>query len=155
MAVGQDLATEYQETIAEVIAFAEGCSDDDWQTPCPNEERTVGVLFDHVAAGNGDAMGWIESFLAGQPVRITREELQTANAEHALKVAGRPRTETIADLRASSARTAKLIGGLRQDQLEVTQEFGWAGTQDMAWVVAAAIRHPRIHFQSIRDALGR
>jgi DinB superfamily len=155
MAVGQDLATDYQETIAEVIAFAETCSDDDWQTRCPNEERTVGVLFDHVAAGNEQAMGWIQSFLAGQPVRITREELHASNAEHALKAAGRPRPETIADLRASSARTAELIGGLSQDRLDVTQEFGWAGTQDLAWVVAAAIRHPRIHFQSVRDALGR
>jgi hypothetical protein len=153
--VDHDLAAEYQATIAEVIAFAESCTDRDWQTPCPNEERTVGVVFDHLAVGNGDVVGWIESFLAGQPVRITPEVLHATNAEHASKAAGRPRAETIADLKLSSARTAELIGGLSEGQLRITQEFGWAGSRDVAWVAGAAVRHPRMHFQSIRDALGR
>jgi hypothetical protein len=153
--VAQEPAAEYQATIAEVIAVAESCSDQDWQALCPNEQRTVGVLFDHIAVGNRDVVAWIESFLAGEPVRITPEMLHAENAEHAQRVAGRPRTETIADLKESSARTVEFIRGLNDEQLQVTQEFAWAGSQDVGWLALAAVRHPRNHLKSIRDALGR
>ena len=47
--------------MADVIAFADDCTQDDWRTLCPGEERTVGVLFDHIAVGNDEAVVWVKT----------------------------------------------------------------------------------------------
>src|SRR5579864_2333825 len=138
--------------MAEVIAFAEACSDEDWRTTCPNEQRTVGILFDHIATGNPQVVAWVGQFLAGRAVEITPEILSAANAEHAGRVRHRPRAETLIDLKESAARTSDFLSRLTDEQLKVRNDFGWAGHQDVAWVASAAARHPRGHLKSIRAA---
>jgi DinB family protein len=150
-----DLADEYDATMAELIAFAKSCTDEEWSTICPQEERTVGVLFDHVATGNPQVVAWIEEFLSDKPVEISPEILSARNAEHARKVASRPRNETIGDLDSSTPRTSAAIRALTDEQMRRTQEFGWAGRREVSWVASAAVRHPRGHLKSIRDSLGR
>lgn len=155
MSAASQLADEYDSMIAQVIEVAESCSDEDWQVPCPNEERTVGVVFDHIAEGNPQVVAWIREFLAGRPVVITPEVLNASNADHARRVADRPRHQTVQDLKAGSDRTSQAIRALTEAQLHETQEFGWAGRQEVAWVASAALRHPRHHLKSIREALDR
>jgi len=150
-----DLADEYDAVMAEVIAVADGCSQADWTTSCTNEQRSVGVVFDHIAEGNPEVVRWVQEFLNGRPVELTRETLTQRNADHALRAAARPRGETVADLKAGSARTSEFIRSLTDEQLELTQEFAWAGTQNVGWVAGAAVRHPRGHLKSIKEALGR
>lgn len=155
MSAASQLADDYDSMMAQVIAVAESCSDEDWQAPCPNEERTVGVVFDHIAEGNPEVVGWIREFLAGRPVVITPEVLIARNAEHARRVADRPRNQTVQDLKTGSASTSHAIRALTEAQLHETQEFAWAGRQEVAWVASAALRHPRQHLKSIREALDR
>ena len=150
-----DLADEYESVMADVIAVARDCSDADWTTSCVNEERSVGVLFDHIAELNQQWVSWIQEFLNGRPVKLSRETLTQRNAEHAGRAAARPRDETMADLKASAGRTSGFLRSLTHDQLELTQEFAWAGTQTVRWVAAGAVSHPRSHLKSIREALGR
>src|SRR5258708_1366533 len=71
------------------------------------------------------------------------------------RAATRPPGETVADLKAGSASTSDFIRSLTDEQLELTQEFAWAGTKNVAWVASAAIRHPKGHLKSIKDAVGR
>jgi hypothetical protein len=150
-----DLADEYDAVMADVIAVAGGCSQADWTTSCINEQRSVGVVFDHIAEGNPQWVRWVQEFLGGRPVEMTLETLTQRNAEHARRVAARPRSETVADLKAGSARTSEFIRSLTDEQLELTQEFAWAGTQNVGWVAGGAVRHPRAHLKSIKEALGR
>jgi len=58
-------------------------------------------------------------------------------------------------LKKGTTTTSEFLGSLTKDQLGVRSEFGWAGPQDVAWVASAALRHPRGHLKSIREALGR
>ena len=155
MSEASELADQYDAAIGEAIALARSCSDEDWRTICPGEQRTVGVLFDHIAKGNPQVIEWVETFLAGRPVEITRESLNAANAEHARKSEHRPRQETIAELEGGARRASAAIRALSDEQLRTAQDFGWAGRQDVAWVASAAFRHPRGHLKSIREALGR
>jgi hypothetical protein len=150
-----DLADEYDAVMADVIAVAGGCSQADWTTRCLNEQRSVGVLFDHIAEGNPQVVRWVQEFLNGRPVELTLETLTQRNAEHARRAAARPRGETVADLKAGSARTSEFIRSLTDEQLELTQEFAWAGTQNVGWVAGGAVRHPKGHLKSIKEALGR
>lgn len=155
MNAASQLADEYDSMMAQVIQVAESCSDDDWKVPCPNEERTVGVVFDHLAEGNPEVVGWIREFLAGRPVLITPEVLHARNADHARRAVNRPRHQTVKDLKTGSERTSHAIRALTEAELHETQEFGWAGRQEVAWVASAALRHPRSHLKSIREALNR
>jgi hypothetical protein len=98
---------------------------------------------------------WVQEFLNGRPVEMTLETLTQRNAEHALRAAARPRGETVADLKAGSASTSEFIRSLTDEQLELTQEFAWAGTQNVGWVAGGAVRHPKGHLKSIKEALGR
>jgi hypothetical protein len=141
--------------MAQVIGVAESCSDEDWGTLCPSEQRTVGVLFDHIATGNPQVETWIGEFLTGRPVVVTPEIINERNAAHARGAASRPRHETIADLKHGSRHTSELLHGLTDEQLRLVQEFGWAGDRDVAWVAGAAFRHPRGHLKSIQEALNR
>jgi DinB superfamily len=150
-----DLADEYDAVMADVIAVAGGCSQADWTTSCINEQRSVGVVFDHIAEGNPEAVRWVQEFLNGRPVELTVETLTQRNAEHARRVAARPQGETVADLKAGSARTSEFLRSLTEEQLALTQEFGWAGTKNVVWVAGAAVRHPKGHLKSIKEALGR
>jgi hypothetical protein len=154
VSAASQLADEYDGTMAQVIEVAESCTDEDWKVPCPNEERTVGVVFDHIAEGNPEVVRWIHEFLAGRPVPLTPEVLNAQNAEHAERAANRPRAETVADLKTGSESTSRAIRLLTEPQLHQSQEFAWAGQQEVAWVARAALRHPRAHLKSIREALG-
>lgn len=155
MSAATQLADEYDGIMAQVIDVAESCSDEDWMVACPKEGRTVGVLFDHIAEGNPQVVAWIDEFLAGRPVPLTPDELNARNADHAHRAASRPRVQTIQDLKDGSKSTSHAIRSLSEAQLHETQEFAWAGRQQVAWVASAALRHPRGHLRSIREALGR
>ena len=150
-----DLADEYDAVMADVIAVAGGCSEEDWMTSCINEQRTVGVVFDHIAEGNPQWVAWVQEFLDGRPVEMTLETLTQRNAEHARMAAARPRGETVADLKAGSALTSQFLRSLTDEQLERTQEFAWAGSKTVSWVANGAVRHPQGHLKSIKEALGR
>ena len=149
------LADEYDAVMADVIAVAGGCSQADWTTSCINEQRSVGVVFDHIAELNPEVERWVQEFLNDRRVEMTRETLTQRNAEHARRAAARPRGETVADLKAGSARASEFIRSLTDQQLELTQEFAWAGTQSVRWVASGAVRHPKGHLKSIKEALGR
>ena len=150
-----DLADEYDAVMADVIAVAGGCSQAGWTTSCINEQRSVGVVFDHIAELNPEVVRWVQEFLNGHPVEMALETLTQRNAEHARRAAARPRGETVADLKAGSVRTSEFIRSLTDEQLELTQEFGWAGTQSLGWVAGVAVRHPKGHLKSIKEALGQ
>src|SRR5437763_6242145 len=129
-----DLADEYDAIMADVIAVADGCSQADWTTSCINEQRSVGVVFDHIAELNPEVVRWVQEFLNGRPVEMTLEIVAERNGEHDRGAAARPRGETVADLKAGSDRTSEFIRSLTDEQLELTQAFAWAGTQNDRWV---------------------
>src|SRR5260370_7629716 len=97
-----DLADEYDAVMADVIAVAGGCSQADWTTSCINEQRSVGVVFDHIAEGNPDVVRWVQEFLHGRPVEMTLETVTQRNAEHARRPAAPPRGDTLPNLNAAS-----------------------------------------------------
>ena len=148
------LAGEFDAVLADVIEVAESCDNEHWTRRVVDEERSVGVLFDHISAGNDQSVEWASAFLRGRAVEVDPGLIDSENAAHAREARGRTRSETIQRLRASAARTSKFVHGLSDEQLNVTQTFGWLGTQDVAFVIRQACRHPQRHLQGIRVALG-
>ena len=147
------LAGEFDAVLADVIEVAESCDNEQWARRVVDQERSVGVLFDHISAGNDQSVEWASIFLRGRAVEVDPGLIDSENAAHAREARGQTRSTTIGRLRASTARTSKFLHGLTDEQLNVTQKFGWLGPQDVAFVVRQACRHPRRHLQGIRQAL--
>ena len=59
------LATRVEQGARELIAFVEGCSDAEWQTYVPDEDRTVGVLVHHVASAYPVELDVIKTLASG------------------------------------------------------------------------------------------
>src|SRR5438105_15736829 len=114
-----DLADEYDALMAQVIAVADGCSPADWTTNCANEQRPVGVMFDHIAELNADVVRWVQEFLSGRPVELTRETILQSNAQHRRQAAMRPREETLRDRQAGSDRRADVVRPPTRERLVV------------------------------------
>ena len=148
------LAGEFDAVLAGVIQLAESCDDGQWRIRVIAEERTVGVLFDHIAAGNDQGVAWATSFLRGRAVEVDPGIIDSENAAHAREARSRPREETLQALRETTARASKFLRGLSDEQMNLTQKFGWLGDQDLAFIVRQSIRHPQRHLQSIREAVG-
>jgi uncharacterized damage-inducible protein DinB len=151
--VAAELADEFDLTLAGVIEAAESCNDEQWTLRVIDEARSVGVLIDHIAAGNDQSVEWVSAFLLGRAVEVDPGLIDSENAAHAREARRRERGVTLARLRASTARTSKFLHGLTDEQLSVTQRFGWLGDQDVAFVVRQACRHPQRHLQGINRAL--
>jgi hypothetical protein len=147
------LADEFDAVLADVIRVAESCDDEQWTRPVIDEERSVGVLFDHIAAGNDQSTEWASTFLRGRAVEVDPGLIDSENAAHAREARARARATTMERLRASTTRTSNFLHGLTDEQMSVTQKFGWLGTQDVAFLVRQACRHPQRHLQGIRQAL--
>ncbi|HEV2139610.1 MAG TPA: DinB family protein [Candidatus Dormibacteraeota bacterium] len=147
------LADEFDTVLASVIEVAESCDDEQWKRRVIEEERSVGVLFDHIAAGNDQSVEWATALLRGRDVEVDPGLIDSENAAHAREARDRTRSMTVERLRKSTARTSKFLHGLTDEQLKVTQTFGWLGPQDVAFLVRQACRHPQRHLQGIRQAL--
>lgn len=118
---GEALARRLEEATAAVIAVAEACTDEQWQTVVPEEGRTVGVLFHHIAYPTPLTAGWAMNVAAGNHLlRISRDAADSFNHDHADEYADVGKAETIALLKQVSADAAERLRTLSDEQLART-----------------------------------
>ena len=130
-----------------LIAFAGGCSDEEWRAaPLEGDPRPVAVVVDHVADSYEYLAGWIRQLLAGQPVEVTGEIVDDLNAEHAGQAAAVSQAEAAEHLRRSGAAISALIAGLSPADLA-------AGDDRIRRFAQIAIRHADNHRTDIETAL--
>ncbi len=151
------LAEQFERAVGEFIDVVEGLSDEQWRTLCTNEERAVGVLARHVAAGIPFEMAVFREIAAGQqPSTTTRAQLAEMNAGDAERWARCAKDETLALLRDNAAVAAAEVRQLSDEQLaragRYIEEIPGAWTLDQ-WVERILIGHVSGHLQSIRAAL--
>jgi hypothetical protein len=127
-----------------LIAFAGGCSEDEWRAaPLDEDPRPVAVVVDHVADSYEYLAGWIRQILAGEPVEVTGEIVDDLNAEQAAAVT---QAEAAEHLRRSGAAISTLIAGLSADDLA-------AGGGRVRRFAQIAIRHADNHRTDIETSL--
>ena len=151
------LAQRVAEGHRQVMAFIEGCSDTDWRTYCPNEERTVGVVLHHVASMLPAELELVRALAAGQPITgVTPEMVDGANAQHADENADCTREETLELLRRSSAAVVGAIRELSDEALDraapVSLHFD-APLTTQYFIEAHPLSHAYWHMASVRAAL--
>jgi hypothetical protein len=150
------LASRLEQGARELMAFAEKLSEAEWQTVCPNEGRTVGVLVHHVADVYPGEMQVARMLAAGTPLGLTWDGANELNAKHAKDHAYVGKAETLALLRKNSAAAAEDLRQFSDEQLDGVALIALSGNMPFTaqyWIEEHPINHSFRHLISIRAAV--
>jgi hypothetical protein len=151
------LADRLEQGAAQLAAFAEGLSDVEWGTICPNEDRPVGVLIHHVASAYPVEVDLIQVLASGKAVEgVTWDMVDQMNADHADSQEQCSKAETLKLLKENSAAAAKAVRALSDQQLDTASpiSLNWdAPLTTQYFIEDHPIGHPFAHLASIRAQL--
>jgi hypothetical protein len=152
------LAQRVLEGHQRLFSFIEDCSQEEWETFVPNEERQVGVVVHHVANMLPVEVDFIKTLAAGKAISgISSDEVDQMNAQHAVENVSRTKEETLALLKQNSEITIAAIRELTDEQLDraATVSLHWdIPLTTQYFIEDHPLTHSYQHLGSIRDALG-
>jgi hypothetical protein len=150
------LATRVEQGAQALATFAEGLSNNEWQTIC-DDGRPAGVLIHHVASqlpGETDVM---KQMAAGKAFTgVTWAMVDEGNAAHANAHAICSQQEAAELLRRNGALAAEAIRALRDEQLDLATPNSLhadAPVTTQFWIENHPLAHAYRHLASIRAAL--
>lgn len=152
----QTLANQFSAELDGLIALAEGCTADQWQTTTADEGWPVGVVAHHVAVSFPVVTKWMQKVATGRPVSLPRSAIDEANALHAKEAPNYPQAETIALLRSNGAALIAAMLTLSDEELKTGAPMAPAEGQTLTAdqvIRHIIIRHVVDHKAHIQQAL--
>ena len=151
------LAADFAAANEAALQFAGSCSDADWNRRVPGEDWTVGVVLHHIAEGHTNGLRWLRSMASGEGVSETAEDIDNANAAHAVRAGTVGQVETAALLAHNGALLEQALRSLTDEELDCSAPFGPAGDRKLptADLAAVAARHTRGHLSSAQSTIAR
>lgn len=117
------LAARVEEGARALAAFARGLTNAEWHTPVPGDGRKVGVIVHHVASMYPIEVQLAQQLAAGQPVGVTKGDVDAINAEHAAKHEAVAPTEAIELLERNGSAAATAIRSMSDAELDTAAPF--------------------------------
>jgi hypothetical protein len=158
----ESLADRIEEGAANLAAFAEGLSEEEWRTPVlesGRDGRSVGVIVHHVASVYPIEVELARTIASGKAVTdVTWEVIAKLNAKHANDQAGVTKTAALELLRRNSREAAAAVRAFTDAELDRAAPFSLSfGAPVTAQFVIEdhALRHSWHHLAGVRTALGR
>ena len=153
------LADVLEKGACELIEFASGLSDEEWQTRVPHDERKIGVVVHHVAAIYPVEIKLALVLAGGTPITgLTWEDVHAMNAEHAKQFDRVTKEEALDLLRKNSAAAAAAIRTLTDEKLDwfcPISMYSDAPLTCQFMLEDHSVRHSYHHLARIRAALKR
>ena len=154
------LADRIQQGAAELAAFAEGLSEEEWQLPVSGTDtRSIGVIVDHVANMYPIEIEVVKVIAAGKAVTdVTWEAVADINAKHATEQSGVTKAAALELLRQNSSQAAAAVREFTDEELDRAAPFSLSfGAPVTAQFVIEdhPLRHSWHHLARIRKAVGR
>ena len=152
------LADRINQGAEDLIAAVANLSDAQWQTPCGDEKRSVGVLAHHVGT-----MYPIEASVAKQLAEtggapgVDWGAVDGINAEHAATNGTPDKAQTLAMIRENVRVAIDTVNGFSDQDLDrlAPNALAWNAPMTVQnFVENHPIAHPYIHLESIKRALG-
>jgi uncharacterized damage-inducible protein DinB len=149
------LAERVEQANNTLIAAVEQISEADWRKQCASDDRPLGVVVHHVAEAHAFVLGAAQAIAAGGELpTLTWEMVHAGNAEHARQHAGCDKAATLELLRRNSAKAARAIRGLSDEQLSRAGTWGLDGQVTAQQVIELhMIDHVREHLANIEAAI--
>jgi hypothetical protein len=140
-----------------LVDFVGTLSDEQWRSACPREERTVGEVVLHIAAGHRILGDIVEAIAKGAPLpvaaRRTAETGARFNARQTRSFAGRTRDDGLRALRRNGTAIAAMIEGLTDVALDRTVSTADGPVSAEAEIQGGVLGHLNGHFAAVREAL--
>jgi hypothetical protein len=153
----KNLAERLRAFNAEIIAFVEGCSEQNWKKACAKEEWPVGVTARHIACGHFEAVDLARMIVKGEKLpEFTMDQLVEMANTHARQHAACTRAEVLGLLRGNGAALAEFAAGLSDAELDRTGYLALAGGKMTAQqlIEAVILSSGGEHFASMQAAAG-
>src|SRR5262249_59072608 len=153
------LASVLEKGAASLIAFAEGLSDAEWQTPVPKDGRKIGVVVHHVASMYPLEIGLAQKLAGGGVIDdVTWDNVHAINAQHARDFDGVGKPEAIALVKQNAAAAAAALRAIPEsdlDRVATNSMYGNAPLTCQFFLEDHAVRHSFHHLAKIRAAVKR
>ena len=153
------LAERIEEGAAALAAYAETITADEWARPVSKtDQRTVGVIVDHVANMYPIEVDAARVVASGKAFEVGWDAVAGVNAQHASEKAGVKKEAAIERLRRNSRDAAAAVRGFTDEQLDTAAPFAlsYGAPMTAQFVIEDhAMRHAWHHLFRIRKALGR
>jgi hypothetical protein len=154
----KQLRAQVEEATAAVKAVIEKCSEADWETAVPDEERTVGVVLHHIAYAIPFVVEWACNLAQdeGAPA-ISYDDIHSLNHQHAEAQASVDQATTLALLQTNAQATQEQLSQLSEADLQVAAPFALIGGQEITtqqMVQWFLVNHAHNHLSVIHKVLG-
>lgn len=151
------LAERIEQGAAELAAFAEGLSDEQWRRTIPPDGRSAGVIINHVASIYPLEIELAQTLAAGKPiVGVTWAAVADVNARHAAENANAGKRDTVDLLRQNSKAAADAVRALSDAELDraapVSLNYD-APLTTQFFIEDHALRHSYHHLAKLRATL--
>src|SRR5687767_11283422 len=151
------LAERIEQGAAELAAFADGLSDEQWRRTIAPDGRTAGVIVNHVASIYPLEIELAQTLAAGKPiVGVTWAAVADVNAKHAADNAGCGKRETVELLRKNSKAAADAVRKLSDAELDRAAPVSLnhdAPLTTQFFIEDHALRHSFHHLAKLRATL--
>lgn len=122
------LADKFSTFNDDVIAFVEGCSDEDWQKTTEAEGWTVAAVCSHIAGGHYGILGWAKMIVNGEPLpEITFDAIHNMNAESAASSAVATKEQVLRLLQENGGATSSFVSSLSDEDLDRSTHLDLVG----------------------------
>ncbi len=156
MSRGDDLATQFEATNANVIAAVESLSDKQWGSLSTAENWSHAVVAHHIAVDHEAIAGLVQGIATGGEVPpLDLDALNAINAAHAKEAANCTKEETLALLRSGGTSAAAMLRGLSDNQLDATANLPLMGDDPVSAGTLAEnilVGHMAMHLESLESA---
>lgn len=150
----ETLATRLEQGVAQLAAYAESLTAQQWASPIPQDGRSIGILVHHVATMYPLEMDLANNIANGQAVAgVTWDLVADINAKHAHEHAEPARTATLTLLRQNSAAAATAIRAITDAQLDIAVPNSLYGDTPLTlqfWLEDHPISHSYKHLANIK-----
>ena len=155
------LAARIEQGAAQLAAYVETLSDDDWTRPVAQERdgRPVNVIVHHVASVYPVEIQLAQAVGSGKNMsEVTWDVVKNMNAGHANENASASKQEALDLLRKNSSEAAAAIRQMTDEQLDTAAPFGLSFDCPVTaqFVIEDhAVRHSWHHLARIKETLGK
>lgn len=154
----EQLLAQVEEATAVVTAVIEKCSEKDWGTAVPEEERTVGVVLHHIAYAIPLVVEWACNLAKGEGApAISLDDIHAFNHQHADAQANVDSATTLTLLQTNAQAAQTQLGQLTDFDLQVAANFPLMGDQDITaqqMVQWFLVNHAHNHLAAIHTTIG-
>lgn len=152
----KDLAGRLQKFNDEVIAFVEGCGEEDWRKLCSWEQWPVGVAARHIAAGHYSAVHLAGMIIRGEKLpQLTAEQVTEMANQHAREHSGCTRLEVLQILKKNGREMVDFVSGFDDSELDRTAYLSMMGSDVTAWqfIEAVVLQSGKEHLDNMKTAV--